>query len=166
MITTTATITTTTKKNKFNVREKTYKEEIILELTKVFNEDMNTTNNIINNFAILVTSKNKQIGQKRNMSKEIIDSILINWLQSYNKYETLHPAEISIKSNTVVADLNRYKNYKYRFLMNSLFFSASVTNNANVIFISCNGLDDAKESLIDCKLYKTISVINLYQFHN
>ena len=45
---------------------------------------MNTTNNIINNFAILVTSKNKQIGQKRNMPKEIIESILINWLQSYN----------------------------------------------------------------------------------
>ena len=78
---------------------------------------MNTTNNIINNFAILVTSKNKQIGQKRNMSKEIIESILINWLQSYNKYETLNPIEISIKSNTVVADLNRYKNYKYRFLI-------------------------------------------------
>ena len=78
---------------------------------------MNTTNNIINNFAILVTSKNKQIGQKRNKSKEIIESILINWLQSYNKYETLNPIEISIKSNTVVADLNRYKNYKYRFLI-------------------------------------------------
>ena len=78
---------------------------------------MNTTNNIINNFAILVTSKNKQIGQKRNMPKEIIESILINWLQSYNKYETLNPIEISIKSNTVVADLNRYKNYKYRFLI-------------------------------------------------
>ena len=78
---------------------------------------MNTTNNIINNFAILVTSKNKQIGQKRNMPKEIIESILINWLQSYNKYETLNPIEISIKSNTVVADLNRYKFYKYRFLI-------------------------------------------------
>ena len=78
---------------------------------------MNTTNNIINNFAILVTSKNKQIGQKRNMPKEIIESILINWLQSYNKYETLNPIEISIKSNTVVADLNRYKNWKYRFLI-------------------------------------------------
>ena len=51
-------------------------------------------------------SKNKQIGQKRNMSKEIIDSILINGLQSYDKYKTLNPVEISIKSNTVVAVLN------------------------------------------------------------
>ena len=51
------------------------------------------------------------------MPKEIIESILINWLQSYNKYETLNPIEISIKSNTVVADLNRYKNCKYRFLI-------------------------------------------------
>ena len=68
--------------------------------------------------------KNKQIGQKRNT--EIIDSILINWLQSYDKYETLNPVEISVKSNTVVADLNSYKNYKYRFLMNSLFLAQAL----------------------------------------
>ena len=111
-------------------------------------------------------SKNKQIDQKRNMPKEIIDSILINGLQSYNKFETLNPVEISIKSNTIVADLNRYKCYMYYFLMNSFLFSASATNNTNVIFISCNGLNDAKESLIHGKNYKTIGVINLDQIHN
>lgn len=101
-------------------------------------------------------SKNKQIGQKKNMPKEIIDSILINGLQSYNKFETLNPVEISIKSNTIVADLNRYKCYMYYFLMNSFLFSASATNNTNVIFISCNGLNDAKESLIHGKIYKQL----------
>ena len=111
-------------------------------------------------------SKNKQIGQKRNMPKEIIDSILINGLQSYDKFETLNPVEISIKSNTTVADLNRYKCYMYYFLMNSLLFSASATNNTNVIFISCNGLNDAKESLIHGTICKTIGVINLDQIHN
>ena len=33
---------TTTKKIKFNVRENTHKEEIILELTQVSNEDIDT----------------------------------------------------------------------------------------------------------------------------
>ena len=34
---------TTTTKIKFNVRENTHKEEIILELTQVSNEDIDTT---------------------------------------------------------------------------------------------------------------------------
>ena len=100
------------------------------------------------------------------MSIEIIDSILMNGLQSYDKYETLNPVEISIKSNTTVADSNRYKNCKYCFLMNSLLFTASVTNNTNVVFISCNDLNDEKELLVNGKLYKTICVIYLDQIHN
>ena len=97
------------------------------------------------------------------MPEEIIDS-LINGLQSYDKFETLNPVEISIKSNTIVADLNRCKCYMYFFLMNSLLLSAR--NNTNVIFISFNGLNDVKESLIHGKIYKTIGVINLDQIHN
>ena len=62
----------TTTKIKFNVIENTYKEEIVLELTQEFNEDIDTTKNILNNFGILVTSKNKQIGQKRNMPVKIV----------------------------------------------------------------------------------------------
>ena len=45
-----------------------------------FYEDIDTDNSIIINFGILVMSKNKQIGQKRNTPKEIIDNILINGL--------------------------------------------------------------------------------------
>ena len=67
------------------------------------------------------------------MPKKILDSIFINRLQSDAKYEMLNPVEISIKSNTIVADLNRYKNFKCRFLMNSLLFSASIRNSTNVI---------------------------------
>ena len=37
---------------------------------------------------------------------ETIDSIFINGLQSYNKYEKVNPVQISIKLNTLVADLN------------------------------------------------------------
>ena len=50
--------------------------------------------------------------------------------------------------------------------MTNLLFSASVTNSTNIIFISFNGLNDAKESLINGKLYKAISIINLDQIHN
>ena len=67
------------------------------------------------------------------MPKKILDSIFINRLQSDAKYEMLNPVEISVKSNTIVADLNRYKNFKYGFLMNTLLFSVSIRNSANVI---------------------------------
>ena len=40
------------------------------------------------------------------MPKKILDSIFINRLQSDAKYEMLNPVEISVKSNTIVADLN------------------------------------------------------------
>ena len=73
---------------------------------QVLDANINTTNNKINNFGILVTTKNKQRGKKRKMPKEIIDNIFINGLQSYGKYEKLNPLEISIKSNTVITDLN------------------------------------------------------------
>ena len=100
------------------------------------------------------------------MSEDILDSILINGLQSYDTYETLNSVQISIKSNNIISDLNCYKNYKCSFLANSLLFSASITNSTNVIFISCTGLNDAKEALINGKIYKIIGIINLDQIKN
>ena len=100
------------------------------------------------------------------MPKEIIDSIFITGLQLYDKYKKLNLVEISIKLNTIVVDVDRHKNYKYSFLMSSLLFGTSITNSTNVIFISCNGLNDAEELLINGKLYKTIGVISLDQINN
>ena len=50
---------------------------------------------------------------------------------------------------------------KYRLFIDSWLFSSALTNNTNVIFVSCNGLNKAKESLINGKLFKTLGVINL-----
>ena len=80
------------------------------------------------------------------MLHEIAESILINGLQSFNNYKTVNPVEIAIKLNTIIANLNRYKSYQNRFLVNNLLFSANIANTINVIFISCCGLNDAKEA--------------------
>ena len=56
---------TTAKINKLKLIENTYKEEIILEWTQVFNEDMNPTNNTVNKFGILVASKKKKRKKKK-----------------------------------------------------------------------------------------------------
>ena len=38
--------------------------------------------------------------------------------------------------------------------------SSSIEQDTNVIFLMCNGLNDAKESLINGKLYKTLGLVN------
>ena len=41
-----------------------------------------------------------------------------------------------------------------------------VVQDTNVIFLICNGLNDARDSLINRKLYKSIGVINISKIKN
>ena len=43
----------------------------------------------------------------------------------------------------------------------SLLISSSVVQDANVIFLICNGLNDSRDSLINRELYKSLGVINI-----
>ena len=47
------------------------------------------------------------------------------------------------------------KNYKYRFIANSLLFSSSIKEDTKVIFITINGLD----ILINGKIFQGIDAI-------
>ena len=40
------------------------------------------------------------------------------------------------------------------FLVDSLLFSSAVTSDTNVFLITCNGLNEAKTTLINAKLFK------------
>ena len=95
------------------------------------------------------------------MSYEIIDQIKIGRLPNFRRYDKLSPVDISIKYSKVNAFLSRYRRYKYRFVIDNLLFSSALTNNTNVIFVSCNGLNEAKESLINGKLFKSLGVVNI-----
>ena len=46
-------------------------------------------------------------------------------------------------------------------LVESLLFGSAITNDTNIIFITCDRLSDAKYPLIDEKLHKTIGAIKL-----
>ena len=58
------------------------------------------------------------------------------------------------------------KRYKYRFIANSLLFSSAVIRNTNAIFITTNGLNDAKDILINGKLSEGIGVIYISEIEN
>ena len=59
--------------------------------------------------------------------------------------------------------LSRYgtQQHKYHFIIDSLLISSSVIQDENVIFLICNRLNDARDSLINRKLYKNLGVINI-----
>ena len=47
-----------------------------------------------------------------------------------------------------------------------MLFSSSIINEIEIIFTSCNGLNDAKQPLINSRLYKTLGVIYLSEIKN
>ena len=90
------------------------------------------------------------------MSHEIIDQIKIGGLQNFDRYDKLNPADISIKDSAVNTFSSRYRRNKYRFVIDNLLFSSALTNST-----SCNGLNKAKESLINGELCKTPGILNI-----
>ena len=98
--------------------------------------------------------------QKQNKKK--IDEFKIEGLQNFNQYLKINPVAVQIIESQIQNKLLFYsKNYKYRFIANSLLFSLSIQKDTNIIFITTNGLNDAKEILINRKLFQGIAVIYL-----
>ena len=69
----------------------------------------------------------------------------------------MNPIEAKLDSNKIFERLANYK--KYKFLVESLLFSSNLENDTNVTFITCDGLSDAKDVLINSKIYKTLGVV-------
>ena len=58
------------------------------------------------------------------------------------------------------------KKYKYRFIANSFLFTFSIKEDTKVIFIAINGLNDAKDILINGKIFQRIVVICISEIEN
>ena len=117
----------------------------------------------VSNFSILSTKPKRKVGSKRKVSYQLVDAFRIAGLQNCNLDEKLNLIEINIRDSKIQEKLSRYgtQRYKYRFIVDSLLISSSVTQDANVIFLICNGLNDARDLLINGKLYKSICVTNI-----
>ena len=95
--------------------------------------------------------------------QKIIDEFRIEGLQSFDQYTKINPINIQITESEIQNKLSAYsKQYKYKFIINILLFSSSIQNDTN-IFIAAGGLKDAKEALINGKMYQVIGVINISQ---
>ena len=95
-----------------------------------------TVDSKIRNFPILATKK------LNNM--KVVDEFKIEGFQNFQQYLKINPINIQITDLEIQNKLLFYaKRYKYRFA-NSLLFSSSIKKDTNVIFITTNGLNDAK----------------------
>ena len=117
-----------------------------------------TTDSKIKNFFIFVTSK-------KNM--KIVDEIKIEDFQNFEQYMKINPINIRIIDPEIQTKFMFYsKKYKYRFIANSLLFSSSIKEDTKIIFITTNGLNDAKYILINGKIFQGISVIYISEIEN
>ena len=138
-----------------------YKNSLTFELGKVHEKkSYNVVEDKVFNFGILRTKKKKTIGQKRSLGMEIVNTIQILGVQDKN-INFPNPITVSIRSDDVILELKKYKKYRYRFVLESLVFSSNFENNTDVIFVSCEGLNYAKEALINSKLQAVLGVCYL-----
>lgn len=88
--------------------------------------------------------------------------VKIEGLQKFVQYTKNNPISVEIRDTEFQNKLRYYsKRDKFRFIVNSLLSSTSIQNETNVIFLTTNGLSDAKTILINRKLYQVIGQINL-----
>ena len=73
----------------------------------------------------------------------VVGEVLISGLQDFEQYHKLNPINIKINDNQIILLLSKYG--KYRLKITSLLISSSFDQTTNVIFITCNGLNDAKK---------------------
>ena len=58
------------------------------------------------------------------------------------------------------------KRNKYRFIANTVLFSSFIKEAAKTIFITTNGLNDAKDILINGKLFQGIGIVYISEIEN
>ena len=91
---------------------------------------------------------------------EIIDTIKISGLQVQTG-KHLNPISISLNTNNVIQQLSKYNKCRYRFILENFLFSSNFENDTDVIFLTCNGLSNAKKALINSKIEKVLDVTYL-----
>ena len=77
--------------------------------------------------------------------REVIDTLLIKALQSYDKYTILNPLETDIRSNDLTDKTNEYKGFVYEVCIRNILFSSAIKNETQNIFLTCQ-LKQCKES--------------------
>ena len=82
---------------------------------------------------IIVTPKLTKTGQKRKMV-EVIDTVIVKALQSYDKYFKLNPLEINLNSNYMSKIIDDYKGLTFEVRLINVLFSSSIKNDTKFFY--------------------------------
>ena len=127
--------------------------EDILTLKKIETEDSKITN-----ISMLPIAKSKT---------QIKDELIIEAFQNFERCSRINPISAQIIDPDIqINSLFYSKKYKYKFIANSLLFSSSIKVDTKVTFITKNGLNDAKDILINGKIFQGIGVIYISEIEN
>ena len=97
----------------------------------------------------------------------IKDEFIIEGLQNLEQYSKINPISVGIIDPVLQTKLLFCsEKYKYRFIANSLLFSSSIKEDPKTIFITTNGLNDAKDLLINGKIFQGTGVIYISEIEN
>ena len=146
-------------KNNFKINYNINKKFITLQLEDILApEKIETEDSKITNISILSTAESKM---------QIKDEFIIEGFQNFEQCSKINPISVRIIDPDIQTKLLFYsKKYKYRFIANSLLFSSSIKEDTKVIFITTNGLNDAKDILINGKIFEGIGVIYVSEIEN
>ena len=97
---------------------------------------------------------------------EIIHFVLKPGQQSFEEEAEISPIEIKLKNDKIQNMFEKYKKHVARLRLEGSLFSSSMKNDTEKIFLTTNGLVDAKYNLIDRILYQVIGIINLNKIKN
>ena len=132
----------------------------MVQIAKVSGQKIKTTDQKLHHFQLT------KIGKKAKARMTSIDFISIRGQQNFEDYTEINPAEIKVENDKIQIMFKKYKKSPVKFTLEGLLFSSAIKDKTEKIFITTNGLIDAKYGLINGKLYQTIGVINLNEIIN
>ena len=108
-----------------------------------------------------------RIGEKRKRQiPEPTESVTIRMQQNFSIDGGLNPVKIELNDDRIINILKKHKSAKYRLTPLGFLFLVSVKNDTEQIFITYKELNDVKKSLINCKIYRLIGIIDLNKINN
>ena len=146
-------------KLRFKINQNIKKEFITLQLEDILRPTkIETEDSKITNISILSIAESKM---------QIKDEFIIEGFQNFAQYSKINPISVQIIDPDIQIKFFFYsKKYKYRFIAKSLLFSSSIKEDTKVIFIKTNGLNDAKDILINGEIFQGIGVIYISAIEN
>ena len=103
-----------------------------------------------------------RLGRKRKLSMvEPIETIVVCAQQNFDIVRGLNPMQIELEDDRILNALKRYKNVMFKLTPLGLLFPASIKNDTSQIFVTCKELNGVKKSILNCKVYDLLSIIDL-----